>query len=144
MDNRHVMRGAAFAVIAAIPAVLVASFSLAQAPAPAAPNPLPVIAPSLPPTRVVDLASNEGVAAFNGQWRNMDAKIIEVPAMPNAGPAWKTAYDLTPKAGEANFDDSAWAKIEPKGLLDRRGGGHLFMTWYRSNLTIPAKVGDLD
>ena len=145
MLNRHIVRGAGLTALAAIPALLVASLSTAQTPAPAAaPNPPPVIAPSLPPTRVVDLATNEGMAAFSGQWRNMDAKIIEVPAMPNAGPAWKSAYDLTPKAGDANFDDSGWAKIDPKGLLDRRGGGHLFMTWYRSNLTIPAKVGDLD
>ena len=145
MHYRHVIRGLAFASLAAVPAVLVASLSIAQTPVPApAPNPLPVIAPSLPPTRIVDLASNEGMAAFGGQWRNMDAKIVEVPAMPNAGPAWKTAYDLTPKAGDTNFDDSGWTKIEPKGLLDRRGGGHLFMTWYRSNLTIPAKAGDLD
>ena len=144
MDRRHIVRGAVFASVAAVPALL-ASLSIAQTPAPAAaPNPLPVIAPSLPPTRVVDLATNEGTALFNGQWRNMDAKIIEVPAMPNAGPAWKSAYDLMPKAGDANFDDSQWAKIEPKGLLDRRGGGHLFMTWFRSNLTIPAKVGDMD
>jgi hypothetical protein len=93
---------------------------------------------------VVDLASAEGMAAFGAQWKNMDAKIIEVPAMPNAGPAWKTAYDLTPKAGEAGFNDSAWPTIEPKGLLERRGGGHLFMTWFRSNLTVPAKIGDFD
>src|SRR5690242_2608552 len=106
MDRRHIVRGAVFASVAVVPALL-ASLSIAQTPAPApAPNPLPVIAPSLPPTRVVDLATNEGTAMFNGQWRNMDAKIIEVPAMPNAGPAWKSAYDLTPKAGDANFDDS--------------------------------------
>jgi hypothetical protein len=130
------------AALAAIPLVT-ATRSAAQAP-PAAPAPLPVIAPSLPPSRVVDLASADGMAAFNAQWKNMDAKIVEVPAMPNAGPAWKTAYDLQPKAGEGSFDDSSWTAIEPKGLLERRGGGHLFMTWFRSNLTVPAKIGDFD
>ena len=104
----------------------------------------PAIAPSLPPSHVVDLTTPDGMSSFAAQWKNLDAKIIEVPAMPTAGPAWKTAYDLTPKAGEAGFDDSAWTAIEPKGLLERRGGGHLFMTWFRSNLTVPARIGDFD
>jgi hypothetical protein len=128
----------ACAALAAVPLMLWA------AQAPQAPNPPPVIAPSLPPTRVVDLTSSEGAAAFGAQWRNMDVKIVEVPAMPNAGPAWKTAYDIQPKAGEMGFDDSSWPKIEPKGLLDRRGGGRLFMTWYRATLTLPEKIGDFD
>ena len=115
----------------------------AQAPPPVAPV-LPVVAPVLPPSRVVDLTTVDGMAVFGGQWKNMDAKIVEVPAMPTAGPAWKTAYDVQPKGGDGSFDDSSWPTIEPKGLLDRRGGGHLFMTWFRSNLTVPAKIGDFD
>lgn len=144
MRKTDFVRLATAAALAAVPAIMVTAISAAQAPPPAAPNPPPVIAPSLPPSRVVDLATAEGAAAFGAQWKNMDAKIVEVPAMPNAGPAWKTAYDLQPKAGEANFDDSSWSNIEPKGLLERRGGGHLFMTWFRSNLTVPAKIGDFD
>ena len=143
MRKRDFVRLGSAAALATIPAIMVSAISVAQAPA-AAPNPLPVVAPLLPPSKVVDLATAEGMAAFGGKWKNMDAKIIEVPAMPNAGPAWKTAYDLTPKAGEAGFNDSAWPTIEPKGLLERRGGGHLFMTWFRSNLTVPAKIGDFD
>jgi hypothetical protein len=144
MHKRDFIRLGAGAALASVPAVLATGRAAAQAPAPAAPAPLPTMAPSLPPSLAVDLATTEGMAAFNARWKNMDAKIIEVPAMPNAGPAWKTAYDLTPKAGEANFDDSAWPAIEPKGLLERRGGGHLFMTWYRANLTVPARIGDFD
>jgi hypothetical protein len=144
MRKQDFVKRATSAALAAIPALLVSAVSVAQAPPPAPPNPLPVMAPQLPPSKVVDLASAEGMAAFGAQWKNMDAKIIEVPAMPMAGPAWKSAYDLTPKAGEAGFDDSAWPTIEPKGLLERRGGGHLFMTWFRSNLTVPARIGDFD
>jgi hypothetical protein len=84
------------------------------------------------------------MTAFNARWKNMDVKIIEAPPMPNAGEAWKSSYDITPKAGDANFDDSSWPTIEPKGLLERRGGGHLFMTWFRTNLTVPAKIGEFD
>jgi gluconolactonase len=125
--------------------VVAATFtSQAAAQAPPVPPVLPVVAPVLPPSRVVDLTTIDGMAVFGGQWKNMDAKIVEVPAMPNAGPAWKTAYDVQPKGGDGSFDDSSWTTIEPKGLLDRRGGGHLFMTWFRSNLTVPAKIGDFD
>ncbi len=124
--------------------LMIASVSVAQAPPAAAPAPLPVIAPSLPATYIVNLATPEGMAAFSARWKNMDVKIVEAAAMPNAGPAWKTSYDITPKAGDANFDDSSWPAIEPKGLLERRGGGHLFMTWYRTNLTVPAKIGEFD
>ncbi|SRR5712691_13278090 len=133
---------AIFSALVAATATLVSQAAAAQAP-PAAPV-LPVVAPVLPPSRVVDLTTTDGMATFGGQWKNMDAKIVEVPAMPNAGAAWKTAYDVQPKAGDASFDDSAWVPIDPKGLLDRRGGGHLFMTWFRSTLTVPAKIGDFD
>ena len=128
------------AAVAAVPLM-----AAAQAPqAPAAPPVIPVVAPVLPPARVVDLASSDGAALFGAQWRNMDVKIVEAPAMPNAAPAWKTTYDIQPKAGEMGFDDSSWPTIEPKGLLDRRGGGRLFMTWYRATLTVPARIGDFD
>jgi len=107
-------------------------------------HPLPAIAPAIPPAYVANLATPEGMAAFKAQWKNMDVKIVEAPAMPNAGAAWKTSYDITPKAGDAGFDDASWPTIEPKGLLERRGGGHLFMTWFRASLTVPAKIGDFD
>jgi gluconolactonase len=83
----------------------------------------------------------EGVALFGGHWRNMDAKIVEGPPRPNADP-WKVSYDLQPKAGDAAFDDSSWPMIEPKALGDRRGGGGVFMTWYRIALTVPPRIGD--
>ena len=85
----------------------------------------------------------EGVAVFGGQWRNMDAKIVEGPPRPNAG-SWKVSYDLQPKAGDANFDDSSWPVIEAKALNERRGGGGVFMTWYRITVTIPQRIGNLD
>jgi hypothetical protein len=120
------------------------TFSAAQpAPAPV-PAPAPIMPPSLPPAYVADLTTPDAMAAFGAQWKNMDVKIVEAPAMPNAGPAWKSTYDIQPKAGENNFDDSSWPAIEPKGLLERRGGGRLFMTWFRTNLTVPAKIGNFD
>ena len=141
MNMARFGRLAAWIACGSVPALVVSAISLAQGPVPA---PMPVMAPSLPPTKIVDLTTADGMSAFGGNWKNMDAKIVEVPAMPTAGPAWKTTYDIQPKAGDGNFDDSGWPTIEPKSLVDRRGGGHLFMTWYRSNLTVPAKIGDFD
>lgn len=132
---------------------VVALVSLAVAPArarqaPAAPPavppaPAPKLAPAGPPAQAVDLMTAEGVAVFGGQWRNMDARIVEGPPRPNADP-WKVSYDLQPKAGDASFDDGRWPVIEAKALADRRGGGGVFMTWYRIALTIPPRVGAFD
>jgi gluconolactonase len=54
-------------------------------------------------------------------------------------PGYNTAYDISPHAGEAGFDDSKWPAIEPKDLAARRSGGHVAFIWFRTNLTIPAK-----
>jgi len=118
----------------------------AQAPpAPAAPAPpLPVFAPSLVPALFVDLMTAEGMALFRAQWKTMEAKIVEGPALPNAMPGFKTSYDINPHAGQSGFDDSSWPTIDPKGLADRRGGGKVSFLWFRTNLTIPAQIGKFD
>jgi len=137
--------------IAWVLAGMLPAMALAQgAPAPqpgvplSATSPLPVLAPTGPPAHAVDLMTTEGAAVFNAQWRYMDVKLVEAPPRQGAGPAYKTAWDVQPRAGAATFDDSAWPVIEPKALNDRRGGGRLFMGWYRTSLTIPGKVGTFD
>jgi hypothetical protein len=75
------------AALAAVP-VMISSLSVAQAPAVA--PPLPVMPPSLPPSHVVDLMTAAGSAAFGAQWKVMEAKIVEVPAVANAMPQYKT------------------------------------------------------
>ena len=85
-----------------------------------------------------------GSQAFGAQWKTMEAKIVEAKPIPGAMSQYKTAYDISPKAGEAAFDDSKWPVIEAKDLSARRSGGHVAFIWYRANLTIPAKVGDFD
>ena len=139
------------AACAALAVALVTASTVTVAQGPSAPAPVaapapppPSMPPSLPPSYVVNLMTPEGIAAFNTQWKNMDAKIVEVPAMPGAGAKWKTAYDIQPHAGESGFDDSAWPTIGAKELDERRGGGKVFFTWYRANLTIPARIGEFD
>jgi gluconolactonase len=100
------------------------------------------IAPNLPPAYTLDLMTSEGMAPLRAEWRNMDAHIVEVPAMPDAGAAWTTAYDIDPHAGESGYDDSAWPVIAAEALAERRGGGRIFFTWYRTTLTIPENIGE--
>ncbi len=131
---------AACAALAAIP-MMISSISVAQAPPP---RPAPIMPPSIPPTHVVDLMTAQGSATFGAQWKVSDVKIVEVPAIQGAMPQYKTTYNIEPRAGGSDFDDSKWPTIEPKDLAARRSGGHVAFMWYRANLTIPAKIGDFD
>src|SRR5262249_32652494 len=54
------------------------------------------------------------------------------------------AYDYAPHAGGSDFDDSKWEAIQPTTLDARRGNGRLCFNWYRINITIPTRVGDVD
>ena len=79
----------ACAALAAVSLTL-STVSAAQGPSASTPAavsapPPPVVPPSLPPSSVVNLMTPEGIAAFGTQWKNMDAKIVDGPAMPGAG-----------------------------------------------------------
>lgn len=89
----------------------------------------------------IDLRTAEGVKAVKGHWRFSDVKIVEAT---NAGRDGKalTTYDYTPKAGAADFDDSAWEVLDPKTLGQARSGGKVCFCWYRIRLTLPDDVKD--
>jgi gluconolactonase len=125
-------------------AVLATASLIAVSAQPLPPTSLPQLAPALVPAHVVDLLTAEGMAAFSAQWKHVEAKIVEGPALQGAMPGYKTSYDLPPRAGEKGFDDSSWPTLEPKQLADRRGGGKVSFLWYRTNLTMPAKIGAFD
>jgi gluconolactonase len=137
MCNNTLARVAACAALAAV--FVIPSISIAQPPA--TQPPAPIMPPLLPPSHVVDLMAAEGSAALGAQWKVMDVKIVEVPAIPNAMPQYKTTYNIEPRAGESGFDDSKWPTIEAKDLAARRTGGHVAFMWYRAILTIPPKLG---
>src|SRR5438876_3165929 len=140
MRRTDIAKIVAGAALVAVP-LAISSISVAQAPPP---RPAPIMAPSIPPTHVLDLMTAQGSAALGAQWRVSDVKIVEVPAIQGAMPQYKTTYNIEPRAGESGFDDSKWPTIEATDLGARRSGGHVAFMWYRANLTIPAKIGDLD
>jgi len=91
----------------------------------------------------IDLATREGVDLVRGQWRYSDTRIIEVEFRRPDGSMGKT-YSYEPKAGGADFDDSAWEVLDPTTLNKPRSTGLLCFNWYRIALTIPGKIGDFD
>jgi hypothetical protein len=106
--------------------------------------PQPPIAPSLPPAHVVDLMTAAGSAMFDAQWRGMEAKIVECPALSDAMPEFKTTYDIQPFAGVSGFDDADWPVIAASELGAKRGGGMVSFFWFRTRLTIPANAAGFD
>jgi hypothetical protein len=101
--------------------------------------PLPV-APLVPPVHVVDLMTTAGSAVFGAQWRGMEARIVECPALSDSMPEFKTTYDVEPYAGVSGFEDSHWPVIPATELGARRGGGMISFFWYRTRLTMPAEA----
>jgi gluconolactonase len=104
---------------------------------------------AIKPDAVVDLATSDGAALVRATWRYADAKVIDVehravgPDLKPSGPPNRT-QDVSPQAGPADFDDSAWPAIAPESLRDRRGNGRLSFNWYRTRLTLPDRFGDTD
>lgn len=95
----------------------------------------PVAGP--PPGKVVaklDLLSKAGVDAVKGQWRRNPVEV-------HTGPQ---KNEIEPKA-HGKFDDSKWEVVEdPKDLTKPHGPGKFSMYWYRIQITIPEKIGDMD
>src|ERR1700694_4589403 len=118
MRKQDLVKLIACAVLAAVP-MIVPSSTVAQGPAPVAAvpaPPAPQMPPSLVPSKVVDLMTSEGSAVFDAQWKSMEAKIVEGPAIANAMPGYKTSYDIQPHAGERGFDDSSRPTLGAKGV----------------------------
>jgi gluconolactonase len=106
--------------------------------------PHPAVAPLVPPAHVVDLMTDAGSAVFGAQWRAMEAKIVECPALSDSMPEFKTTYDIEPHAEERGYDDAAWPIVAGSDLGARRGGGMVSFFWYRATLTIPVNAAGFD
>ena len=100
------------------------------------------------PDAVVDLATDEGARLVNGTWRYHDVSIVAADfravgadLKPSGSPI-KT-LDYEPHAGGREFDDAEWEQIKPTSLDQRRSTGKVCFNWYRINITIPEKIGNL-
>jgi len=101
------------------------------------------------PDAVIDLQTHEGTALVQGQWRYSDATLQEIDFddvgadLGPSGPPSRT-YDVVPHAEGADFDDTSWRPLSPPDTQLRLGHGRISFNWYRVNVTIPQRVGDLD
>lgn len=90
----------------------------------------------------VDLANTQQAATVEASWRYHDALVVPekfraVGADGQPGAAANDTQAIEPRAGRAEFDDSAWPVITPESLKDRRGTGRVSFNWYRLRFTLP-------
>lgn len=113
--------------------VLAPAVSLAQMPS----------APQASPLAVVDLTTEQGLEAVQGEWRYSDAHPAKLLFMGSSSGSAKASgtWSISPQAGGADFDDSQWEVVPPHALAEPRGTGKMCFGWYRLSLTIP---GELD
>ena len=106
--------------------------------------PQPPIAPLVPPMHTVDLMTTTGSMAFGARWKGQEAKTVECPALSDSMPEFRTTYDIEPHAELLGFDDSDWVEVAATDLGARRGGGMVSFFWFRTVLTIPARIEGFD
>ena len=104
---------------------------------------------SSPPLATIDLATQAGAQSVSGQWKYSDVKIVNSEFLDagddgQPGDQTNSAYDIEPKAGGAEYDDSAWESIAADSLSKRRTAGRISFNWYRIKIKVPEKVGDFD
>ncbi len=107
------------------------------------------------PSAVVDLRTREGAALVKTAWKYAPANIVDKkfrapgPSASDPAPLYPTgadiaSHDLAPRAGAVQFDDRPWETLDPTALEARRGSGLLSFVWFRLNITVPERVGQLD
>jgi len=53
-------------------------------------------------------------------------------------------YEVIPRAGRADFDDSSWEVLDPTELSERRSTGRVCFNWYRIAVTLPERIDGFD
>jgi gluconolactonase len=106
------------------------------------------------PDAIVDLQTDAGAALVGARWRYSDARVVETDFVALAGPGTpdplgpgdrpNRTYDVVPHAEAADFDDSAWPVLSPADTQRRLADGRVCFNWYRTTVTLPERVGDLD
>ncbi len=122
-----------------------------------APVRVPTDPPLGRPDAIVDLATREGAGLVGATWRVHDADLVTIDGRgpgPDLKPSGKKlrTRDISPHAEVAGFDDSRWpaidlAAVNANGLppLEQRlGNGRVSFLWYRTTVTVPTRIGELD
>jgi gluconolactonase len=104
------------------------------------------------PDAIVDLQTEAGCELVGAAWRYSDARVEEIdfvrvghpddPLGPGLEP--NRTYDVVPHAQAADYDDSGWRTLAPEQTQLRLGDGRVCFNWYRTRVTIPERIGELD
>jgi gluconolactonase len=114
------------------------------APLPGPPGLLPGL-----PDAIVDLQTDGGCALVGAQWRWSEVTVQQIESravgddLGPSGPPTLT-YDISPHAEAADYDDRRWERLAPADTQRRLAGGRVCFAWYRMDVTLPERVGDLD
>ena len=103
------------------------------------------------PDVIVDLRSKRGVEIVKTEWKYSDAVIVDdqfgAPGPSKDDPLFlyptgkkQATWNIEPKAGGKDYNDSDWKTLDPTTLEERQGPGRLSFNWYRLNVTIPASI----
>jgi gluconolactonase len=104
------------------------------------------------PDAIADLQTTAGTSLVMTQWKVHEARIVKTnfnrPGPSTTDPLYlyptgetNETYDIEPKAGGIDFDDSTWEIVHPELLDTRQGSGKLSFVWYRLHVTIPEMAG---
>jgi gluconolactonase len=101
------------------------------------------------PDAIVDLQTDTGAALVGTTWRYADAEVREVDFVEVAddlgpGDMPNRTYEVVPHAEAVGFDDSGWRTLAPAETQLRLSTGRVCFNWYRLEVTIPDRVGELD
>jgi gluconolactonase len=106
------------------------------------------------PDAVVDLQTDAGAALVGAVWRYADADVEPIEFVEVGGPGAddplgpgdrpNRTYDVVPHAQGLDYDDSGWEALAPADTMRRLSHGRVCFNWYRTRVTIPERIGDLD
>lgn len=94
------------------------------------------------PDAVVDLQTAHGAALVGARWSTAEPGIVT--AATRFGGQQRETHDLDLRPDRPGFDEAAWERIEPESLSARRTGGLLSFAWYRTTITVPDRIGEVD
>ena len=103
------------------------------------------------PDAIIDLQTDAGLDLVDGCWRYSDAQVHEIdfvavgsgddPLGPGTTP--NRTYDVLPHAEAIDFDDSQWPILSPADTQLRLANGRVCFNWYRLEVTIPRRIGEI-
>jgi gluconolactonase len=101
------------------------------------------------PLASLDLMKPDDAAQVQATWRYSDARVVAATFLApgaNGQPGGDSVATqvIEPRAGRADFDDSAWPVIGADTLARRRGAGRVSFNWYRLSLVLPESIAGVD